>query len=116
MSWNRNLPSKGCATVEWAPFRYGEYWDYPRVLLVEFDGALHLLDSPFDEVADDYPQTYTIKVLTATPASDTWLGLGDEVYPVGSLPITTALFDATRRRQIRVDLVRAAIQQGPRGS
>lgn len=103
---------KNGAIMEWAPIQYREFYDYPRVLLVEFDGALHLLDAPFDEVADDYPQTYAIKILTAPPTSDSWVALGDELDPVGSLAITTALFDVTRRRQIRVDLIRAAILQG----
>ena len=95
---------------EWAPFSYREFWDYPRAIVVEFDEALHFLDSPFDEAVDDYTNVYQIKVLTEIPDSKDWSGLRDGFQAIASIEIRRELFDETRRRQIRVDLIRSAIE------
>lgn len=97
--------------MEWAPFEYLDFWDYPRILVVAFDGALHLLDAPFDEIVDEYPNMYTIKILDSHPGSGSWAGLGSDVESIGSLMIVPELFDETRRRKVRVDLIRAAIRE-----
>ena len=96
--------------IEWAPFEYLDFWDYPRILVVVFDGTIYLLDSPFDEVADEYPDEYALKILTRPPGSGSWADLGSDVHSVASLGIVPELFDKTRRRSIRIDLIRGAIR------
>ena len=104
------IPSKeDQMTVEWAPFDYLDYWDYPRILVVTFDNTPYLLDAPFDEEADDYVRDYAIKVLNDAPGLGSWADLGRGLPSIGSLTIGPELFDKTRRREIRVDFIRAAL-------
>lgn len=53
--------------MEWARFEYAEYWNCPTILVVEFDRHYHLLDAPFDEVIEDFPDVYSIRVLGGPP-------------------------------------------------
>ncbi|MFT4225349.1 hypothetical protein [Micropruina sp.] len=99
-------------TAEWAPFEYLDYSDYPRILVVAFDNSLYLLDAPFDEEADEYARDYTIKILNEAPGSGSWADLGLGLPVIGSLAVVPELFDRTRRREIRVDLIRSAIMEG----
>jgi hypothetical protein len=36
-------------------FRYVEFYDYPRYIVLNYRGKLVLLQSAFDEERDDYP-------------------------------------------------------------
>lgn len=78
--------------------------------MVEFDGSVYLLDAPFDEAVEDYANEYKIKRLEELPESQSWANLGDGVPELGSLRIIPELFDY--RGKIRVDLIRAAIDEG----
>ena len=42
------------------PFRYVDFYDVPRVIVLRYKGKLLLLDSPFDDKLDDYPDTYFV--------------------------------------------------------
>lgn len=97
--------------VEWAAFEYREFYDYPRVLIIERDGVRYLLDCPFDEGADDYPTQYQIHHIENEPVPvGSWTGLGGNYVSLGSLALSPQLFDSTRRERIRWDLVRKAIE------
>ncbi|MDR1450429.1 MAG: hypothetical protein LBI84_09595 [Propionibacteriaceae bacterium] len=97
--------------AEWAAFEYREFYDYPRIAVVERDGIRYLLDCPFDYAADDYPEEYQIcRLKDGRLPAGSWIGLGAEAEPLGSIGVSPRLFDETRRALIRWDLVRAAIQ------
>lgn len=44
-------------------FRYGEFWDVPRIFVVEHEGQLWLFDCPFSDELDDYPDEYAVYLL-----------------------------------------------------
>lgn len=97
--------------AEWAAFEYREFYDYPRVLIVEHEGVRYLLDCPFDEGADDYLSEYEIRRLTDEHGRiGNWAGLGAGAELLGSIAVSPLLFDSTRRERIRWDLVREAIE------
>lgn len=96
--------------VEWAAFEYREFYDYPRVLIVEKENARYLLDCRFDDVTNDYPNEYQIRQLGDVPIPrGSWVGLGDDKALLSTIVITPQLFDITRRKRIRWDLIRAKI-------
>lgn len=95
---------------EWTPFVYRDFWDFPRVLVVELDGAYFLLDAPFDEAIDDYSPVYNIKALKAFPDSSNWTGVGHGSTVLGIIPVEPELFDSTRRLEIRLDMIRDALR------
>ncbi len=98
----------------WAAFEYREFYDYPRVLIVEHEGTRYLLECPFDEEADDYPSEYKISRLKdARVTIGSWAGLGAGTESLGSIAVSPLLFDSTRRESIRWDLVRAAVEGQP---
>lgn len=96
---------------EWTAFEYREFYDYPRALLVEHEGVRYLLDCRFDDLADEYPSEYQICRLADDDLPIvSWHELGDGAQSLGSLTISPQLFDSTRRKKIRWDLIRAAIE------
>lgn len=96
--------------VEWSAFEYREFYDYPRALIVEHDGARYLLDCAFDERADGYPSRYQIhRIEDASVPTGSWVGLGARAEPLGSIADSPQLFDTTRRQRIRWDFIRAVI-------
>jgi hypothetical protein len=49
--------------AEMIPFRYVEFYDVPRVVVVRHSGKLPLLVSGFDEKLDAYPDSYSVYLL-----------------------------------------------------
>jgi hypothetical protein len=47
------------------PFRYGEFYDVPRLIFCPVNGLEPLLYSHFDDELDDYVQYYRVFVLPA---------------------------------------------------
>ena len=45
------------------PFKYIDFWDVPRFLLLKYRDHLFLLASYFDEEKDDYDDNYSIEHL-----------------------------------------------------
>jgi hypothetical protein len=41
-------------------FRYVDFYDVPRAIVLSYKGKLLLLDSPFDDKLDDYPDSYSV--------------------------------------------------------
>jgi hypothetical protein len=86
------------------PIRYAEFHDVPRVFALEHDGSLYVFDCPFDERADDYPDTYTVyRVPAATLSSTTetsWPELITAGRRVGHCNVSDVHFDTTRRAAV----------------
>jgi hypothetical protein len=45
------------------PFRFVEFYDVPRCIVLRYRGRLYLLQSAFDECVDDYPSEYSVYAL-----------------------------------------------------
>jgi len=71
------------------PFKYVDFWDVPRLILVRYRGKPFLLDSDFDEALDEYPDNGSWKFLENV-----------SLTPVGSLPVCDVHFDRTKRRKL----------------
>ena len=50
----------------WLPIRYRDFWDVPRLIVVETEGRVLLLDSAFDDVLDEFSPEYTVYDLPGT--------------------------------------------------
>jgi hypothetical protein len=87
------------------PFRYGGYWDVPRYLLLRYRGKTLLLQSPFDDTSDEYPDVYSVYEVPDTISQSVlegdWTLLeGADLRLVGEIPISTVIFDPTKRRTL----------------
>ena len=77
------------------PFRYGGFWDVPRYILLRYRGKPLLLESPFDENLDEYPDDFAVYELPSKTerSADTrtsWIPEGTQkpslvVYPSARL-------------------------------
>ncbi len=89
---------------EWVPIRYLGFWDVPRNFLVRWQGTLYLFDCPFDEELDDYPEVYAVYSLPELSQDEidaSWVALPSKATRrVGTVPINTVRFDATKRKEI----------------
>lgn len=83
---------------------YREFYDVPRLILASEQGAgFWIFDSPFDDEADEYSQTYSVffvghDLLESKRLLETWSN-----HPrgpaVGSIELDRVRFDGTRRAE-----------------
>ena len=52
------------------PFKYFEFWDVPRVIMISYHDQDFLLESYFDEAIDDYPDDYAITLVARASKSE----------------------------------------------
>jgi hypothetical protein len=94
--------------------QYRDFYDVPRLFIVEYGGTQYLFDCSFDDLLDEYPDAYQVFVLPRLSAADLagpWTNLRQRaVRHVGTLAISEAHFDPTRRRAIEADDVRRFAQ------
>lgn len=87
------------------PFRYREFYDVPRAIILRYKGKLLLLDSLFDDKLDDYPESYSVYELPDSVESSLgkgpWLFLENaKLACVGQIPVKAVPFDSTRRKAL----------------
>ena len=86
-------------------FTYGEFYDYPRMIEFQFGNAWYFLNSPFDEVVDDYPNYYHVYLLPFRSEEELksnpyyWKDLTAAEH-LGRIAIADIGFDETRRKSI----------------
>src|SRR5438270_8446037 len=90
------------APAGWMAIRqYRDFWDVPRVFLVELDGRLVLFDCAFEEETEDYSDHYRVYLMP--PVSDreldgSWAELpARAIRSLGTVPVGIIRFDATKR-------------------
>ena len=83
-------------------FSYGGFWDVPRTIVCGIRDLTVVLDSPFDDEADDYETDYTVYiVLKPLPAgvAVNWSTLAaEDSVSIGRLPVSEINFDPTKRK------------------
>ena len=86
------------------PFTYGEFYDLPRMIELQFEGEWYFLRSEFDEEKDDYTDYYDVYRLPlqsddirAKPFY--WTNLGNEAH-LGRIPTAEIGLDQTRRQSV----------------
>ncbi len=88
----------------WAPIRYRDFWDVPRIFLVSHNDQDYLFDCPFDEATEDYPDVYHVYVMPSLSDEDlaeSWAELPLKARKhLADVPISNVRFDSTRRQAI----------------
>ena len=89
----------------WVPIQYRDFWDLPRIFIASYDRKLFLFDCPFDETAEDYPETYKVYILPGQREEEL-TGSWDKLHLrashfLGEVPISKVEFDPTRRQGIQ---------------
>ena len=99
--WDRAHAS---APDGWLPMRYRDFYDVPRLVVVEFGDELYLFDSPFDDSVDDYLGAYTVRRLPPDAREivddDSWDPLDGLGEVVGHVGVDEVQFDETRRAAV----------------
>lgn len=93
--------------------QYRDFYDVPRMFVVRLDGEPFLFDGAFDEELDEYPDQYRVYLLPRLGDDElagSWETLSRRaVEDVGVVPLGAVVFDPTRRKSIRSDVLRALI-------
>jgi hypothetical protein len=87
-----------------SPIHYRDFWDVPRVIMIQYRGKWFLFDCAFDEEVEDYPDSYKASLI-APPTPDelagSWEDLPKRAYQsLGEVPIVRVEFDPTKRQSI----------------
>lgn len=81
---------------------YRDFYDVPRVFLLRHEGRLLLLDSPFDDDADEYSAFYDVYLmpeLSQEMLEGSWAHLRESTSRLlGRIPVAAVEFDASRRK------------------
>jgi hypothetical protein len=89
------------------PFRYVDFYDVPRMILLCIRGRWVFLQSAFDAELDDYEAEYSVYRLPSSfqpPSVDSrWGFLDEELVCVGKIPVREIEFDTTKRRTLRAE-------------
>ena len=87
---------------DWSAIRqFRDFWDVPRMLIIDWDGESVLLDCPFDEEREDFADEY--KVYSMPSLSDAELDGSWADFPqraiklLGKIPVSKVQFDETSR-------------------
>lgn len=96
-------------TPNWIPFRYRDFYDVPRAILLEYAGTLYFLDCPFSDERDDYRDVYGVyevpEELRDSLDAASWEDFPGRSRYVGSVPVDEVAFDPTRRCLIDVRFI-----------
>lgn len=85
------------------PFKYIDFSDVPRLIMVRYRGKLFVLGSYFDDALDDYEEHYTIEIVPPWVEQriieSSWKVLEEiQRHPVGTFPVKEMIFDKTKRQ------------------
>jgi len=90
--------------INWLSIKYGEFYDIPRVFVVNYEGETYFFDCPFKDELDDYPDFFTVyrvpeeeidKVETIS-----WSDISTFARPIGIVKVKDVQFDETKRKFI----------------
>lgn len=89
--------------VCWLPIRYRDFYDVPRMFVVESQSKVFLFDCAFDVQTDDYPTRYIVYQLQADSIesvhmNDDWRALPKKGIRVGTVDLEDLKFDVTNRK------------------
>lgn len=84
---------------------YRDFYDVPRLMLAsDQDARFWILDSPFDDSADEYSPNYAVHFVGHDPSSsrqafELWSSC-QTGSSVGTIAVNRVRFDETRRREM----------------
>jgi hypothetical protein len=88
------------------PFKYVDFYDVPRLIILRYRSFLFLLASYFDEKKDDHDDYYTIFILPSWVeqkiAESSWRVIEQDIGArrVGTVQIANVVFDDTKRKSL----------------
>jgi hypothetical protein len=87
-----------------ARITYREFYDVPRMIIVNHRGRKLLLDCKFDESLDEYAAAYKVYVLPAgidEQLVQSWDALPEKAAEyLGDVPVDQVIFDPSKRAEI----------------
>lgn len=92
-------------THNWLPIRYRDFYDVPRLIVIELDTAIFVLDCPFDETLDEYPDQYLVYRLpldAKVKLNDLadWRPVLSGLTSLGSVRLDAVRFDESKRKYV----------------
>ena len=98
-----------------ANFIYREFYDVPRMFVVQHKGLQFLFESKFDEAADGYSeeyQVYLVSNISNTVLSGSWDKLpGQATKRLGKVQVKQVKFDSTKRKEVDTTILDDLIKQ-----
>ena len=87
------------------PFRYVEFYDVPRCIVVRYRGVSLLLLSAFDDDIDEYPAAYQVYVMPEeaeeTFQKGSWKFVEETpMDAVGEIQVDSVKFDESKREEL----------------
>jgi hypothetical protein len=86
-----------------------DFYDVPRMLILNHRSLKLLFDCKFDDSLDAYPSTYKVYVLPQEideHSLQSWDALPEEVAKyLGDIPVDQVIFDASRRAEIDTQII-----------
>jgi len=126
--WTRIVPPAAAAAVrfdaqppvtaggDWLPFRYRDFYDIPRAIVVSWQGVTYLLECLFDDALDDYLPRFDVYRLpaSAVPHADerSWVGLHERGEVIGTVDAAGVVFDETKRAFLHASVFEAVRPPG----
>src|SRR5258708_37801800 len=90
--------------VHFKQIQYRDFYDVPRMFIVRHRDHVFLFDCPFDEGLDEYPDHYSVYLLSPISSEEldgSWTNLSQRaICNLGQIPVNSVVFDPTRRRSI----------------
>jgi hypothetical protein len=90
-------------------FTYRDFYDVPRMIIVNHRGQKLLLDCKFDDSLDDYPPTYKLYILPKEideRSEKSWESMPTRaVRYVGEIPVNHVIFDRTKRTELETKVL-----------
>jgi hypothetical protein len=90
--------------------QYRDFYDIPRMFVVDYNGLTILFDGSFDERLDDYPDQYDVSLLPRLSQKEldgSWERLRERaVQRFGNIPTSAVRFDPTARKTIDVEVLK----------
>jgi hypothetical protein len=90
------------------PFKYGDFYDVPRLIVLKYKGRIIMLGSYFDEKKDEYEDSYSIYLLPSSTNVEVSKSLyeGDvDAKLIGSVSIKSVVFDTTKRNALNPEFL-----------
>jgi hypothetical protein len=96
------------------PFRYVDFYDVPRTIVLRTQGRWLLLQSAFDEELDDYEREYSVYSLPDSfeppENGSSWKFIEElEAERIGKVPVDSIQFDNTKRKTLDTAVLQRAL-------
>ena len=96
-------------------FRYVEFHDVPRTIVLRFQDRWFLLQSAFNDELDEYENEYSIYPLPNSfepiQGGGSWKFLEElELNCIAKVPVNAVQFDCTRRKKLDTSVLLQALQ------